>query len=72
MFNKKPRMADDFANSDGDVESIMRKYDRESNTRIWEGKPALTPVAFPGVPSGAVARESAMLGPDVLTVYYPQ
>ncbi len=36
-----------------------------------EGKPALTPVAFPGVPSGAVARESAMLGPDVLTVYYP-
>ena len=37
-----------------------------------EGKPALTPVAFPGVPSGAVARESAMLGPDVLTVYYPQ
>jgi diaminohydroxyphosphoribosylaminopyrimidine deaminase/5-amino-6-(5-phosphoribosylamino)uracil reductase len=36
-----------------------------------EGKPALTPVVFPGVPSGAVARESAMLGPDVLTVYYP-
>ena len=24
-----------------DVEDIMRKYDRESNTRIWEGKPAL-------------------------------
>ena len=24
-----------------DVENIMRKYDRESNTRIWEGKPAL-------------------------------
>ena len=24
-----------------DVEKIMRKYDRESNTRIWEGKPAL-------------------------------
>ena len=36
-----------------------------------DGKPALTPVAFPGVPSGAVARESAMLGHDVLTVYYP-
>ena len=24
-----------------DVEAIMRKYDRESNTRIWEGTPAL-------------------------------
>ena len=24
-----------------DVEDIMRKYDRESNTRIWEGMPAL-------------------------------
>lgn len=22
-----------------DVEAVMRKYDRESNTRIWEGKP---------------------------------
>ncbi|MGI5976246.1 MAG: TRAP transporter permease [Candidatus Limivicinus sp.] len=25
----------------GDVEKLMRKYDKESNTRIWEGKPAL-------------------------------
>lgn len=24
-----------------EVEEIMRKYDRESNTRIWEGRPAL-------------------------------
>ena len=24
-----------------DVEKLMRKYDRESNIRIWEGKPAL-------------------------------
>ena len=24
-----------------DVENIMRKYDRESNTRIWDGKPAI-------------------------------
>ena len=24
-----------------DVENIMRKYDRESNTRIWEGRPAI-------------------------------
>ena len=22
-----------------DVEAVMRKYDKESNTRIWEGKP---------------------------------
>ena len=24
-----------------DLEAVMRKYDRESNTRIWEGKPKL-------------------------------
>ena len=24
-----------------DVDAIMRKYDRESNTRIWEGKPKI-------------------------------
>ena len=24
-----------------DVEAIMRKYDRESNTRIWEGTPKI-------------------------------
>lgn len=26
---------------------------------------------FPGVPDSAIAKESAMIGPDVLTVYYP-
>ena len=26
---------------------------------------------FPGVPAGAIARESAMIGPDVLTIYGP-
>ena len=25
----------------------------------------------PGVPDSAVAKESAMIGPDILTVYYP-
>ena len=24
-----------------DVEAVMKKYDRESNTRIWEGRPKL-------------------------------
>ena len=24
-----------------DLEAVMKKYDRESNTRIWEGKPKL-------------------------------
>ncbi len=24
-----------------DLESVMRKYDRESNTRVWEGKPKI-------------------------------
>lgn len=27
--------------SAADVEAIMKKYDRESNTRIWEGIPKL-------------------------------
>lgn len=40
MFNKKPQTHEGFTSYDGDVESIMRKYDRESNTRIWEGRPA--------------------------------
>ena len=24
-----------------DVEAVMKKYDRESNTRVWEGAPSL-------------------------------
>ena len=24
-----------------ELDAVMRKYDRESNTRIWEGKPRL-------------------------------
>ena len=24
-----------------DVEAVMKKYDRESNTRVWEGKPGV-------------------------------
>ena len=31
--------ADTSTGSAADVEAIMRKYDRESNTRIWEGTP---------------------------------
>ena len=27
--------------AEADVDEIMRKYDRESNTRIWEGKPKI-------------------------------
>lgn len=29
------------ADVQADVDSVMRKYDRESNTRIWEGKPRI-------------------------------
>ncbi len=35
FFKKKPTPADEPM----DLESVMKKYDRESNTRIWEGKP---------------------------------
>ena len=71
-----------FENSAGDAPADRPLWNRldlwhSTDPRVEDvlegggGKPALTPVAFPGVPSGAVARESAMLGPDVLTVYYP-
>ena len=42
--NDPNRKAPDFDISTGstaDVEAVMRKYDRESNTRIWEGRPKL-------------------------------
>ena len=26
-----------------DVEAVMRKYDRESNTRVWMGTPRISP-----------------------------
>ena len=28
-------------NAAGDVDEVMKKYDRESNVRIWTGKPAI-------------------------------
>ncbi len=34
-------IVDAEAGTTADVEEIMRKYDRESNTRIWEGKPKI-------------------------------
>ena len=33
--------ANDQDDADADVDAIMRKYDRESNTRIWEGAPKI-------------------------------
>lgn len=53
--------------TDPRVEEVLDGGTPQDGTR----KNALDPLAFPGVPSGAIARESAMLGPDVLTVYYP-
>ena len=43
MSNKenKTAAADVEVGTAQDVEDIMRKYDRESNTRLWEGTPAL-------------------------------
>ncbi|MBQ7544412.1 MAG: hypothetical protein IJT02_05655, partial [Synergistaceae bacterium] len=31
----------DIAQIDADVDAVMKKYDRESNVRIWEGRPAV-------------------------------
>ena len=36
-----PETVDVSYGTAADVEAVMRKYDRESNTRIWEGKPKL-------------------------------
>ena len=34
LFKKKPKTEEPM-----DLDAVMRKYDRESNVRIWEGKP---------------------------------
>ena len=39
-INVNPTENVDFGTA-ADVDEIMRKYDRESNTRVWEGKPKL-------------------------------
>ena len=50
LFNKKkPEMEtpvtqteqDTSVGTAADVEAVMKKYDRESNTRVWEGAPSL-------------------------------
>lgn len=41
-LNTEPILEEDTGTgSAADVEAVMKKYDRESNTRIWTGKPAL-------------------------------
>ena len=37
LFQKKPPKTEEPM----DLESVMKKYDQESNTRIWEGKPRI-------------------------------
>ena len=39
--NTRPPGPDLSTGTAADVEAVMKKYDRESNTRIWEGKPKL-------------------------------
>ena len=36
-----PVVEDTSYGTAADVEAVMKKYDRESNTRVWEGKPSL-------------------------------
>ena len=46
----------DFDTSTGtaaDVEAVMRKFDRESNTRVWEGKPKVIVSVILAAPSWA-------------------
>ena len=37
MNNKENNYIDDSVGTMADVEAVMKKYDRESNTRVWEG-----------------------------------
>ena len=39
--DKETMIAAGGVSAGSDVEDIMRKYDKESNTRIWEGTPAI-------------------------------
>lgn len=40
-LNDPEVLTDEAVDVQADVDSVMRKYDRESNTRIWEGKPKI-------------------------------
>ena len=43
FFKKKTKAAEvsvgNSSNMTEDLEAVMKKYDRESNTRVWEGVP---------------------------------
>ena len=47
IFKKKEKVEEPVVstsasgNEEVDAEAIMRKYDKESNTRIWEGAPKI-------------------------------
>ena len=41
IIDPAPGAADAEVGSAADVDEIMRKYDRESNTRVWEGVPKI-------------------------------
>ena len=38
LFGKKKAAV---SNEPMDLDAVMKKFDRESNTRIWEGKPKI-------------------------------
>ena len=40
-MNLTPESGDQGQNTAADLDAIMRKYDRESNVRVWEGKPKI-------------------------------
>ena len=40
MFFSKKKVADEV-NAPMDLDEVMKKYDRESNTRVWEGTPKI-------------------------------
>ncbi|MDD3165401.1 MAG: TRAP transporter permease [Oscillospiraceae bacterium] len=46
LFSGKKQTGEQLPHNPHDLDAVMRKYDRESNTRVWEGKPKIVVTAI--------------------------
>ena len=60
-INMDPVVEDTSTGSAADVEEVMKKYDRESNTRVWEGAPRQV-VRFLGIAFSVYSIFSTLVG----------
>ena len=47
------KIADVEVGTEADLDEVMKKYDRESNTRVWEGIPGKSTTCQPSAPRRA-------------------